>query len=350
MSATGDMQVTPAVAHRAASIDSALRTVLIVDDEEPVRGLLAAILGNAGYQITQAGTGREALAKLRERPADLMITDIKLPDVDGITLMKQAFEVNAKLTAVTMTGYGSVDLAVNAMKAGAADFLTKPFLPDMVTLTVKRLADLRRLRQENAVLKHKLVQSGTVRLQNLALADFSNGGRVEGPDGLTDFERGVAEGERRAAQRTSMAREREQAVLSTLAHRLEERWKTLHESVEDDVASLAFSIASRIVRQAGECTKELVLDQVRAALAHVSEGGIVKITVHPADLATVESSRERLSRECDRPVTFVCSTDPNIAPGGCFVQTTSRMIDATLDAQLQRLGEAMQGRISRESR
>jgi len=350
MTAMGGLQPSRGVLHRAAAADSALRTVLVVDDEPSIRELLAAMLRDTGYVVSLAGSGREAIASLKARPADLLITDIKLPDTDGITLMKQAFELDAKLTAVTMTGYGSVDLAVDAMKAGAADFLTKPFLPDVVALTVKRIADLRRLRQENAVLKHKLVQSGTVRLQNLALADFGNGGRIEGPDGLTDYERGVAEGDRRAAQRTAVAREREQAVLGTLARRLEERFEQLHRTVEDDVTALAFSIASKIVRRLGESTKDMVLEQVQAALSHVPEGGTVQISVHPGDVATIEAARERLGQACEGVVTFLCSPDPHIAPGGCTVRTQSRMIDATLDVQLLKLGEAIQARGDREDR
>ncbi len=350
MPAMGSVQPGRASVHRAAAADSALRTVLVVDDEPSIRELLGTMLRDAGYLVSLAGSGSEALAQLKTRPSDLMITDIKLPDTDGISLMKQAFALDAKLMAVTMTGYGSVDLAVDAMKAGAADFLTKPFLPDVVTLTVKRLADLRRLRQENAVLKHKLVQSGTVRLQNLALADFGNGGRIEGPDGLTDYERGLAEGERRAAQRVGVAKERELAVLCALTQRLEERWKVLHRSVEDDVAALAFGIASKIVRRLGDTTKELVLEQVRAALSHVPEGGTVQILVHPGDLAAVEAARERLGASCEGNVTFLCSADAQIAPGGCLVQTNSRMVDATLEVQLLKLGEAIQARGGRESR
>jgi DNA-binding response OmpR family regulator len=314
----------------------------VVDDEESIRRLLAAILSDLGYVVTQAGTGAEALALIKSKPVDLMMVDIKLPDVDGIALMTQAFELDAKLTAVAMTGDGSVDLAVNAMKAGASDFLTKPFVPEVVAMTVRRLADLRRLRQENSVLKHKLVQSGSVRLQHVALADFGKGGRIEGPDGLTDYERGLAEGERRVTQRLGAAREREHAVLSALGRRLEERWSQLHQSVEDDVASLAFSIASKIIRNLGESTRELVMEQIRSALAHLPEGGVVQIVVHPADLTTVESSRDRLAKEFDGSVTLMCSADPEIAPGGCLVQTTSRMVDATLETQLKKLGEAIQ--------
>lgn len=350
MAAIESMPAVPLLPRRAASVDSALRAVLVVDDEEPIRRLLAGILGEAGYLVMQAGTGSEALSVLRTRPVDLLVTDIRLPDIDGIALMQQAFGFDARMTAITMTGYGTVDLAVNAMKAGAADFLTKPFLPDMVLLTVRRLADLRRLRHENAVLKHRLVQTGTVRLQQLALADFGNGGRIEGPDGLTDYERGVAEGERRAAQRMGAAREREQAVLSALAGRLEERWKTLHQSVEDDVASLAFAVASKIVRQIGESNRDLIVEQVRAALAHIPEGGVVHVTVNPSDLAAVESARDRLAQERERAVTLVSSPDPEIAPGGCLVQTTSRMVDATLETQLMRLAQAIRERGGRESR
>lgn len=306
------------------------------------------ILEQHGYSMTQAASGAEALTMLQNSPVDLLITDIKLPDTDGISLMKQAFQSDPKLTAVTMTGYGSVDVAVEAMKAGAADFLTKPFQADVVALTVKRLADLRRLRQENAVLKHELVRSGTIRFQHLALADFGNGGRIEGPDGLTDYERGLREGERRVTQAQDSTREQERIVLTSVTRTLEDLCRRVQQSAEQEVASLAFSIATKIVRQAGETTRELVLEQVRAALVHVAGSAVVQITVHPTDLPTVEAAKPHLTGERDRPVTIICASDPRIAPGGCVLHTANRLIDATLDMQLKRLGDAIQARGARE--
>ncbi len=335
---------------RTAPRDAALESILVVDDEESLRDLLSTILGGEGYQVAVAATGEDALRHLKAHPVDLLIADIKLPDTDGITLIRRAFEIDAKLLAIAITGHGSVDLAVNAMKAGASDFLTKPFQPELVSLTVKRLADLRRLQQENTVLKHSLIRSGSVRVNAVALADFANGGRVEGPDGLTEFERGLAEGERRVVQRDGAARERARTLLTTLAQRLEEAWKNLHVSVEGEVNALAFAIAEKVLRQAAEEKRDAVLDQVRAALAHVHDSGIVHIRAHPSDIPILESARDCLGKNCERAVTFVLAGDPNVSPGGCLVQTASRLVDATLEAQLLRLGDAIRRRERREIR
>lgn len=348
MTTAADVRASQVADRRTTPRDTALHSILVVDDEEAIRGLLAAILGGEGYQVAVAANGQEALQHLKGHPVDLLIADVKLPDMDGITLIRRAFESDAKLLAIAITGYGSVDLAVNAMKAGASDFLAKPFSPELVSLTVKRLADLRRLRQENAVLKHSLVRSGSVRLHAVALADFADGGRVEGPDGLTEFERGLAEGERRIVQREGAARERERALLTALAQRLEEAWATLHLSVEEDVNALAFAIAAKVLRQAVEEKRDLVLEQVRVALAHIHDSGVVQIRVHPSDVPILESARDCLVKSCERPVTFVLAGDPNVSPGGCLVRTGSRLVDATLEAQLVRLGEAIRQRERRE--
>lgn len=350
MSIAAAVGESPSRNRPAIGDDRPLDAILVVDDEESVRDLVATILRGEGYQVALAATGHEALQHVKTSPVDLLIADIKLPDMDGISLIQQAFAIHAKLLAIAMTGYGSVDLAVNAMKAGAADFLTKPFPRDLVVLTVKRLADLRRLQQENTVLKHSLIRSGGIRLNALALADFANGGRVEGPDGLTDFERGIAEGERRIAQREGAARDRERTLLRSLAQRLDEAWTTLHETVEEEVKALAFAIATKIVQRAGDENRQLVLDQVRSALAHIRDSGVVRILVHPQDVGTVESAQDCLGHACDRPVTFVVTGDPSVSPGGCLVQTTSRLVDASLESQLAKLGRTIQQRERRGQR
>ncbi|HEU4683474.1 MAG TPA: response regulator [Nitrospira sp.] len=339
MAATETRQMESAPRRRAG--EGTLGTVLVVDDEDSICRLVATVLQGEGYEVLRAGTAGQALAILNGRPSDLLLVDVRLPDMDGIALVKQAFEAAPELMAVAMTGYGTVDVAVEAMKAGAADFLMKPFRPDVLTATVRRLTDLRRLKQENAVLKRQLLKAGTVRLLQPALADFANGGRIQGADGLTDYERGAKDEARRSAQREQAERERERALLSALSQRLEDLWKNLHRTVQEDIAALAFSIACKVVRQVGESNREVVLEQIRAALTHVSDGGVVEITVHPADVDVVESMKETLLAGTDRSLTFVCCADPKILPGGCLVQTKSRLIDATLDTQLRRLGEAL---------
>jgi FixJ family two-component response regulator/F0F1-type ATP synthase delta subunit len=334
-------QPVPQAARQPVPREGLLRTILIADDEESICTLLEAMLKEEGYQTACAGSGREALLALDDRPTDLLIADIKLPDMDGVTLMKRAFERHPQLAAITMTGYGTIDVAVEAMKAGAADFLVKPFQQGAVTATVKRLADARRSRREQSVLKHQLVRTGTVRVRQPALADFGNGGRVQDADGLTEYERGVIEGERRAAHREGIARERERMVAAALVHRLEEQWKQLHRTVEEEVTALAFSIACKVLRQTGESSRELVLEQVRAALAHVTDGGVIEIAVHPLDLSVVESVRDSLLAGGDRAASVTCCADPSVSPGGCMIRTKSRLIDATLETQLRRLGEAI---------
>ncbi|MEQ1562816.1 MAG: response regulator, partial [Nitrospiraceae bacterium] len=117
-------------------------SILIVDDELSIQKLLTVLLQSDGYRIRAVGSAREALAALKIAPASLMITDIKLPDQDGLSLLQQASKIDPRMIGVVMTGYATVDLAVQAMKAGATEFLMKPFECDMVLLTVKRLLEL----------------------------------------------------------------------------------------------------------------------------------------------------------------------------------------------------------------
>ena len=101
--------------------------ILVVDDEEAIRELLVRLLQPAGHRVRAVGSAREAHAALKEFPVSLLITDVKLPDKDGIALLQEACELDHRMMGLVMTGYGTVDLAVQAMKAGAAEFLMKPF-------------------------------------------------------------------------------------------------------------------------------------------------------------------------------------------------------------------------------
>jgi DNA-binding NtrC family response regulator len=122
--------------------------ILVVDDEEAIRELLLRLLQSAGHRVRAVGSAREAHAALKEFPVSLLITDVKLPDQDGIALLQQACDLDQRMMGLVMTGYGTVDLAVQAMKAGAAEFLLKPFENEVLQLTVNRLLDLYHLRSD----------------------------------------------------------------------------------------------------------------------------------------------------------------------------------------------------------
>ena len=255
------------------------RAVLIVDDEPAVCLLLSEMLRPTGHPILTAGSAEEALAQVRSRPIAVLIVDVQLAATDGIDFLGRALEVDSRILSIVMTGHGNIELAVRAMKAGAADFLTKPFQIELVRLAVSRLLELDRLRQENTLLTRSLIRSGNIQLRTVPLADFSRGNRVFGSDDATEFERGVAEGEKRMAERLSAMRRQEQALTASLMAQLEATWRALHETVEDDVAALAFSIAQKVLRDLVTDSREVIVAQVRAALAHLHESGLVRIRI-----------------------------------------------------------------------
>ena len=112
--------------------------LLIVDDEEPQRLMLASLLGRAGFEVDAARDGSEALELLRNHNYDLMLTDQRMPKMDGLELLERVRRDHADLPVVLMTAYGSVSTAVEAMKRGAADYLTKPFERDELLIVVSR--------------------------------------------------------------------------------------------------------------------------------------------------------------------------------------------------------------------
>ncbi|HVN78286.1 MAG TPA: sigma-54 dependent transcriptional regulator [Terriglobia bacterium] len=131
-------------------------SILVVDDETQLREGIAAYLNQDGYEVQQASTGEEALTQLRETPYDILITDMKLPGVDGNKVLQEALSIYPDLIGIIITGYGTVESAVQAMKNGAYDYISKPFQLMEVSLLVKQALERRRLRLENAYLKTQL--------------------------------------------------------------------------------------------------------------------------------------------------------------------------------------------------
>jgi DNA-binding NtrC family response regulator len=130
--------------------------ILIVDDEVVVRQSLESWFRQDGHSVDAAESGREALRLLAAKGYDIALVDVKMPGMDGLELQRRLAEADPDLTIVLMTAYASVESAVQAMKAGAYDYIVKPFDPDDLSALVRRAAERRSLRAENVRLKRSL--------------------------------------------------------------------------------------------------------------------------------------------------------------------------------------------------
>ncbi len=130
------------------------KQVLIVDDEPNLRKILAAQLSRDGYDVMTAEDGEQGLQMLRDHHIDLVVTDLKMPKVDGMTLLREALREDPELPIVMITAHGTVDTAVEALKIGAFDYLTKPFDKDEVRQIVAKALKTRQLAGEEATAPH----------------------------------------------------------------------------------------------------------------------------------------------------------------------------------------------------
>lgn len=130
--------------------------LLIVDDEAPQMQALCDTLRDHGYLTTGFTSAGEALAAMRNQKFDLLLTDLMMPEMDGIGLLRAALKVDGDLACVMMTGHGTIDTAVEAMRAGALDYILKPFKLSMVLPVLARALTIRKLRLENAALERRV--------------------------------------------------------------------------------------------------------------------------------------------------------------------------------------------------
>ena len=129
--------------------------LLIVDDEAAQMKALCETLELEGYLTTGYSSPRQALAELREGQVDMLLTDLMMPEMDGITLLNAARQIDGNIAGVVMTGHGTVDTAVKAMQDGALDYILKPFRLTNVLSVVARALDVRRLRVENVAMRER---------------------------------------------------------------------------------------------------------------------------------------------------------------------------------------------------
>jgi two-component system response regulator PilR (NtrC family) len=132
--------------------------VLVVDDEQSMRDLLAIMLRQAGYEVSVADGGETAIERLKAESFDLVVTDLRMRKVDGLTVLKAAKEHAPRTVVLVVTAYASTETAVEAMKLGAYDYITKPFKLDELKVTVANALERRRLREENLALKRQLLR------------------------------------------------------------------------------------------------------------------------------------------------------------------------------------------------
>lgn len=130
--------------------------IILVDDQDDMRASIAQFFGLAGYEVVEFARARDALPHLTRNFEGIVLSDIKMPDMDGNALLAHCQSVDTELPVILLTGHGDVPMAVTAMRAGAYDFIEKPFDPDLLVDIAARASDKRRLVQENRRLRHTL--------------------------------------------------------------------------------------------------------------------------------------------------------------------------------------------------
>jgi DNA-binding NtrC family response regulator len=141
-----------------------IQSIMIVDDDKLSREFLIEAVTQLGYKAIEARSGAEALDKARQHTPDLMITDLRMPGIDGIELLKTMRTQHPEMPAVLVTAQGTLESAVQAMRNGAADFLLKPCTPEAIEVVLERIERTTRLMRENQYLRSEIVGKAPRRL------------------------------------------------------------------------------------------------------------------------------------------------------------------------------------------
>src|SRR5207245_2591415 len=154
-------------AEASDSVQGVRPVVLVVDDDHGVRESFRLILEDR-YEVLEAADGRQALERLRASPVDLVLLDIRLPEMDGIEVLERIKAVDDGVEVILVTAVKTVRIAVDAMKLGAFDYLTKPFDEDELLSLIRRALEKRSLEREVAFLRSELAQGGTLFLDEIS--------------------------------------------------------------------------------------------------------------------------------------------------------------------------------------
>ena len=136
-----------------------MSSVLVIDDKESVRQMLSKNLESEGYEVDLARDGIDGLRKAKEKRFDLVLTDLKLPRMDGLEVLSAVKELDPDIAVIVMTAYGTIETAVQAIKQGAFDYLAKPFDPDHLNFLIKRALENQRLLAENVLLREEIAHN-----------------------------------------------------------------------------------------------------------------------------------------------------------------------------------------------
>jgi len=134
-------------------VDVAKNRILVVDDERDMRSGLQKILSRKGYRVDTTEDGVRAVEKMKQSSFQVVIADLKMPQMDGISLLQRAKDTDHAIAVIIITGYGTVTSAVESMRLGAFDYLTKPFKPDDISLVVEKALKIKRLDHREAPLQ-----------------------------------------------------------------------------------------------------------------------------------------------------------------------------------------------------
>jgi len=134
--------------------------ILIIDDEESMRDSMGQTLGREGYTVKAVASGRSGLARFNKETYDLVFLDLRLPDGDGLSLLRQMKEVSPETPVIVITAFGSIEIAVEAIKLGAFEFLAKPFTPEELRVVTKKALKSRHMVLENIFLRRELKSYG----------------------------------------------------------------------------------------------------------------------------------------------------------------------------------------------
>lgn len=149
----------------------AIHKILIIDDELLLRNFLAETLKRKGHEIATADCGKKGLALVEKEGFDLVITDMKMPDITGLEVLKKVKEIAPETLVIVITAYGSIENAVEAMQVGAFNYLLKPFSPDAIEATIERAQEHQNLVEENRYLRQQVVGGGRVRNNHTLIAE-----------------------------------------------------------------------------------------------------------------------------------------------------------------------------------
>ncbi|MFO7563403.1 MAG: sigma-54 dependent transcriptional regulator [Enhygromyxa sp.] len=144
--------------HDAGGAAAGFSRILVVDDEEPMRHMLELLLRRAGFEVRCAPSGEAALALLESESVDVVLSDVRMPGLDGLALAERISAEHPEITLVMMSAFGTVELALEAMQRGAYDYISKPFKQDEVILTLRKAEERLRLRRDNARLRARVAE------------------------------------------------------------------------------------------------------------------------------------------------------------------------------------------------